>query len=68
MQTGRTNLKARISFHSSEWQAMRDWLKEERELAVSMLIGAKTQDDSQKYRGKIELVDKILHMEKDAAK
>ena len=63
----KVNLKSRISFHSSEWRNIKEWLQEERQLVVAQLIGAKTHDESQEYRGKIKLIDKLLYQEKDAA-
>lgn len=67
MELKRPNLKARMTFYGPEWAAIRDWLEVEREVRVRKLIHAKDQDDSQKHRGAIEIIDTLLREEKDAA-
>lgn len=61
------NLKARISLYGPDWTAIRQWLEEERGVYLAKLVRASTQDDSQKHRGAIEVIDKLLNVEKDAA-
>lgn len=56
-----------MTFYGPEWAAIRDWLEVEREVRVRKLIHAKDQDDSQKHRGAIEVIDTLLREEKDAA-
>mgnify|MGYP006961565502 CR=1 FL=1 len=61
------NLKARISsFHGQDWKAVRDWLEAEKEQRISKLIGATTQQDSDKQRGALQVIDKLLNAERDA--
>lgn len=60
------NLKARISLYGPEWSAIKEWLEIEREHLLSKLLNAKTHDESQKHRGAIMLIDKLLGVEKDA--
>lgn len=62
-----TNLKARVSLYGSDWLAIKEWLEIEREHAVAKLCKAATWDDSNKHRGAIEMIDKLLGVEKDAA-
>ena len=62
-----TNLKARISLYGPDWLAIKEWLEIEREHLLSKLLNAKTHDESQKHRGAIEQIDKLLGVEKDAA-
>lgn len=60
------NLKARISsFHGQDWKAVRDWLEAEKEQRISKLIGATTQQDSDKQRGALQVIDKLLNAERD---
>ena len=60
------NLKARLtSFHGQDWMAVRDWLNAEKEQRISKLVGATTQQDSDKQRGAIEVINKLLGVEKD---
>lgn len=61
------NLKARISLYGPDWAAIKEWLEIEREHTVSKLIKTKTHDEAQEHRGTIKLIDKLLHVEKDAA-
>lgn len=63
----RTNLKAVISLYGPEWTAIKKWLGEEREFRVAQLIKASTWEASLKHQGAIELIDKLLYVEKDAA-
>lgn len=61
------NLKARVSsFHGQDWKAVRDWLEAEKEQRISKLIGATTQQDSDKQRGALQVIDKLLNAERDA--
>ena len=60
------NLKARISsFHGQDWKAVRDWLEVEKEQRISKLIGATTQQDSDKQRGALQVIEKLLAAERD---
>lgn len=61
------NLKARVSLHGPDWLAIKEWLHNERLVAISGLIHAKTHDESQRHRGAIDMIDKLLRVEKDAA-
>lgn len=61
------NLKARISLYGPDWAAIKEWCEIEREHLVSKLIKAKTHDEAQEHRGAIQLIDKLLFVEKDAA-
>lgn len=61
-----TNLKARISLYGPDWSAIKEWLEIEREHAVAKLVKAATWDDSLKHRGAIDVIDKLLGVEKDA--
>lgn len=61
-----TNLKARVSLHGPDWSAIKEWLSIEREHLLSKLLNAKTHDESQKHRGAINMIDKLLGVEKDA--
>lgn len=60
------NLKARISLYGPDWLAIKEWLQIEREHLVSKIIADKDQDETNKLRGAIELIDKLLFVEKDA--
>lgn len=60
------NLKARISLYGPDWLAIKEWLQIEREHLVSKIIAGKDQDETNKLRGAIELIDKLLFVEKDA--
>jgi hypothetical protein len=62
----RTNLSAHVSFNGPEWQAIKRWLQEQKESEVNKLIKAKTQDESNEYRGAIRKLDQLLNAEKDA--
>lgn len=60
------NLKARLtSFHDINWLAVKDWAEEEKNQRVQRLIGAATQQDSDKQRGAIEVLNKLLNIDKD---
>ena len=60
------NLKARVSsFHGQDWKAVRDWLEAEKEQRISKLIGATTQQDSDKQRGALQVIEKLLAAERD---
>lgn len=48
-----------IDIHSSTWEAITATLTEQRDKAVKALIADR---DSDKQRGKIELIDQILKM------
>ena len=61
------NLKARVSLHGPDWLAIKEWLQNERNIAISKLTHAKTHEESQEHRGAIDLIDKLLRVEKDAA-
>lgn len=63
----RTNLKALLSLYGPEWTAIKKWLGEEREFRVAQLVKASSWDDSLKHQGAIEVIDKLLFVEKDAA-
>lgn len=60
------NLKARISLYGPDWLAIKEWLDIEREYRLSKLLNAETHDESQKHRGAIQMIDKLLFVEKDA--
>lgn len=60
------NLKARISLYGPDWTAIKEWLEVEREYRLAKLVGSKSHDDSQKHRGAIDMIDKLLGVEKDA--
>lgn len=60
------NLKARISLYGPDWGVIKEWLTIEREHLLSKLLNAKTHDESQKHRGAIDVIDKLLFVEKDA--
>lgn len=62
----KTNLIAHINFNGPEWTAIKRWLQEQRDLEVQKLIKAKTQEDSNDYRGAIRKLDQLLNSEKDA--
>lgn len=62
----KTNLAAHINIHGQEWQAIKRWLQEQRELEVQKLVRAKTHDESNEYRGAIRKLDQLLNTEKDA--
>jgi len=62
------NLKSHISLYGPEWAAIKQWLQEERELRLTSLLSAKTHEDSQRHRGAVEVIDKLLRVEKDAAR
>ena len=61
-----TNLKARLSLGGPDWAVIKEWLEIEREHELSKLLNAKSHDDSQKHRGAITMIDKLLGVEKDA--
>jgi hypothetical protein len=63
----RTNLIAHINFNGQEWQAIKRWLQEQKDLEVNKLIKATTHDESNGYRGAIRKLDQLLNAEKDAA-
>ena len=48
-------------------EAIKEWLEIEREHLLSKLLNAKTHDESQRHRGAIDQIDKLLGVEKDAA-
>lgn len=62
----RPNLKGVIAFKGPEWTSIKNWLNTEREFRVAQLIKAKTWEDSVKHQGAIEIIDKLLFVEKDA--
>ena len=61
------NLKARLSLYGADWLAIKEWLEIERELNVAKLLKATNQDESNKLRGAVDVIDKLLGVEKDAA-
>ena len=61
------NLKARLSLYGADWLAIKEWLEIEREQTVQKLLNAKSWDDSNKHRGAVDMIDKVLGVEKDAA-
>lgn len=52
-----------VNFNGPEWGAIKAWLLKTREGKVNSLIGAKTQEDSDKYRGAIGMIDQILRLD-----
>lgn len=63
----RTNLKAILSLYGPEWTGIKRWLGEERDYRIAQLLKAKTWEDSLKHQGAVEVIDKLLNVEKDAA-
>lgn len=61
-----TKLYAQVNFKGAEWQHIKRWLQEERDIEVQRLIKAKTHDESNVYRGAIQKLDKLLLAERDA--
>jgi hypothetical protein len=61
-----TNLLAFINFNGPEWQAIKRYLQQEKDFEVQKLIGASSHDDSNKHRGAIQRLDKLLNAERDA--
>lgn len=61
-----TNLKAFINFNGAEWQAIKRWLQEQRDVEVQKLVASKDHDDSNVRRGAIQKLDMLLNVEKDA--
>jgi hypothetical protein len=55
-----------INFAGRDWILMKAWLKQTKETKVGLLIGAKTQEQSDKIRGALGLIDQLLALE-DAA-
>lgn len=66
MHRDQINLKARISLYGPDWSAIKEWLTIEREHTLSKLVASQSHDESQKHRGTIALIDKLLFVEKDA--
>lgn len=62
------NLASKISMYSPEWQAIKAWLEIEREQSVAQLLKAGSWDESNRHRGAIDKIDKLLNVEKDAAR
>lgn len=57
------DLESHINFLGPEWTAIKRWLLSQREKKVASLIGAKTQEDSDKYRGAISMIDMIVKLD-----
>lgn len=61
-----TKLPAFINFNGQEWQAIRRWLQEQKDVELQKLIASKNHDDSMRIRGAINKLDMLLNAEKDA--
>lgn len=61
-----TNLTNYINFNGQEWQAIKRWLQEQKEVELQKLIASKTHEDSMRVRGAINKLDMLLNAEKDA--
>ena len=61
-----TNLTAFINVHGQEWQAIKRYLEEQREIKLKELVGLKSHDESNVCRGAIQILDRLLNVEKDA--
>jgi hypothetical protein len=61
-----TNLLAFINVHGQEWQAIKRYLTELRGQEVQKLVKDTSHDDSNKRRGAIETIDRLLGVERDA--
>ena len=55
-----------LSFATHDWKVLKMWLLEQREQKVGLLIGASTQEQSDKYRGSIAMISQILALESAA--
>lgn len=56
-----------INFGGRDWILIKATLKQLKETKVGLLIGARTQEQSDKIRGALGLIDHLLALE-DAAK
>ncbi|GAB2799065.1 hypothetical protein GCM10027040_27610 [Halomonas shantousis] len=55
---------AEIDKHSDTWRAVTEWARQQRQEAIDMLIADR---DSEQQRGKIELIDELLKLTKEAS-
>lgn len=52
-----------ISFGSNEWNVIKVYLQQIREKKVSLLIGDRSHDESNKIRGALSVIDGLLRLE-----
>ncbi|UFK09593.1 hypothetical protein [Xanthomonas phage DES1] len=55
-------LEGYVNFQGSEWGAIERWLLKQRETKIGLLIGAKTQEESDKLRGAISMIDQLMKL------
>lgn len=64
----RDDLLKQIDFNSPQWVMLETFMKYERENKVNLLIGAKTEDNSDQLRGAIQYIDSLLRLKEAARK
>lgn len=55
-----------FNFNSPEWVALKNYLEEQDQNKMALLLGAKTHDDILELRGAVKFIRQLLAIEKAA--
>jgi hypothetical protein len=59
-------LDKHLNFNGPDWTALRMYLQEQEATKLSLLLGAKTHDDTNELRGAVKFIRHLLAIEKTA--
>ena len=55
-----------VNFGGPEWAAMKQWLTEQKETKIGLLLAEESHDKSNQLRGAIYMINQLLRLEEAA--